>query len=99
MGGQSPLVHDDGGLAVVARSRRRWRDIQAVMQEVGAAKTVLAIYFRNPYVLDDESRLERSGSHSGQLRRQRHGPPRSHQRPVQAPWQAPVRPGTEPCRP
>ncbi len=37
-------------------------DIQAVMQEVGAAKTVLAIYFRNPYVLDDESRLKDAGA-------------------------------------
>jgi beta-glucosidase len=33
-------------------------DIQAVMKEVGAARTVLAIYFRSPYVLDDESRLK-----------------------------------------
>ena len=37
-------------------------DIQAVMREVGAGKTVLAIYFRNPYVLDDESRLKDAGA-------------------------------------
>lgn len=37
-------------------------DIQAVMREVGASKTVLAIYFRNPYVLDDESRLTDAGA-------------------------------------
>jgi beta-glucosidase len=32
------------------------------MREVGAMKTVLAIYFRNPYVLDDESRLKEAGA-------------------------------------
>jgi beta-glucosidase len=37
-------------------------DIQAVMREVGASKTVLAIYFRNPYVLDDESQLKDAGA-------------------------------------
>lgn len=37
-------------------------DIQAVMKEVGAGKTVLAIYFRNPYVLDDESGLKEAGA-------------------------------------
>jgi beta-glucosidase len=37
-------------------------DIQAVMREVGAGKTVLAIYFRNPYVLDDESGLKDAGA-------------------------------------
>ena len=36
--------------------------IQAVMKEVGARKTVLAIYFRNPYVLDDESQLKEAGA-------------------------------------
>jgi len=30
-------------------------DIQAVMNEVGPARTILCIYFRQPYVLDDES--------------------------------------------
>jgi beta-glucosidase len=37
-------------------------DIQAVMKEVGAARTVLCIYFRQPYVLDDESGLKRAGA-------------------------------------
>jgi beta-glucosidase len=37
-------------------------DIQAVMKEVGASRTVLAIYFRNPYVLDDESGLKDAGA-------------------------------------
>jgi len=37
-------------------------DIKAVMNEVGASKTVLAIYFRNPYVLDDASGLKNAGA-------------------------------------
>ncbi|MFM2404331.1 MAG: hypothetical protein RL223_2211 [Pseudomonadota bacterium] len=37
-------------------------DIQAVMSEVGASKTVLSIYFRNPYVLDDASGLKNAGA-------------------------------------
>jgi len=37
-------------------------DIQAVMREVGASKTVLSIYFRNPYVLDDASGLKSAGA-------------------------------------
>lgn len=37
-------------------------DIQAVMNEVGASKTVLSIYFRNPYVLDDASGLKSAGA-------------------------------------
>nr|WP_315208424.1 glycoside hydrolase family 3 N-terminal domain-containing protein [uncultured Albidiferax sp.] len=36
--------------------------IQAVMNEVGAKKTVLAIYFRQPYVLDDASGLKGAGA-------------------------------------
>ncbi len=36
--------------------------IQAVMNEVGASKTVLAIYFRQPYVLDDASGLKGAGA-------------------------------------
>jgi beta-glucosidase len=36
--------------------------IQAVMNEVGATKTVLAIYFRQPYVLDDASGLKSAGA-------------------------------------
>jgi len=37
-------------------------DIQAVMKEVGPGRTVLCIYFRQPYVLDDESGLKRAGA-------------------------------------
>ncbi|MDQ8020849.1 MAG: glycoside hydrolase family 3 N-terminal domain-containing protein [Moraxellaceae bacterium] len=37
-------------------------DIQAVMSEVGADKTVLSIYFRQPYVLDDASGLKDAGA-------------------------------------
>ena len=37
-------------------------DIQAVMKEVGAARTVLCIYFRQPYVLDAESGLTKAGA-------------------------------------
>lgn len=37
-------------------------DIQAVMNEVGADKTVLSIYFRQPYVLDDASGLKNAGA-------------------------------------
>ncbi|MEG1767354.1 MAG: glycoside hydrolase family 3 N-terminal domain-containing protein [Comamonas sp.] len=36
--------------------------IQAVMNEVGAKKTVLAIYFRQPYVLDEASGLKNAGA-------------------------------------
>lgn len=37
-------------------------DIQAVMKEVGAKNTVLAIYFRQPYVLDEASGLRDAGA-------------------------------------
>jgi beta-glucosidase len=37
-------------------------DIQAVMKEVGADRTVLATYFRQPYVLDDASGLKNAGA-------------------------------------
>ncbi len=37
-------------------------DIQAVMREVGPGKTVLCIYFRQPYVLDDASGLRQAGA-------------------------------------
>jgi beta-glucosidase len=36
--------------------------IKAVMNEVGAGKTVLSIYFRQPYVLDDASGLKNAGA-------------------------------------
>jgi beta-glucosidase len=37
-------------------------DIRAVMKEVGPERTVLAIYFRQPYVLDEESGLRGAGA-------------------------------------
>jgi beta-glucosidase len=37
-------------------------DIQAVMEAVGSERTVLAIYFRQPYVLDEASGLRRAGA-------------------------------------
>lgn len=37
-------------------------DIKAIMKEVGAKNTILHIYFRNPYVLDDASGLKDAGA-------------------------------------
>jgi len=37
-------------------------EIRAVMQEVGAVRTVLSINFRNPYVLDEASGLRQAGA-------------------------------------
>jgi beta-glucosidase len=37
-------------------------DIQAVMRELGPGKTVLAIYFRQPYVLDEASGFRSAGA-------------------------------------
>ena len=37
-------------------------DIQSVMREVGPGKTVLAIYFRQPYVLDEASGFRNAGA-------------------------------------
>lgn len=37
-------------------------EIQAVMNEVGAENTILNIYFRNPYVLDEASSLKNAGA-------------------------------------
>jgi beta-glucosidase len=37
-------------------------DIKAVMNEVGAKRTVLAIYFKQPYVLDEASGLKDAGA-------------------------------------
>ena len=42
-------------------------DIQAVMREVEPRRTVLAIFFRNPYVLDDASGLKDGGARVGGL--------------------------------
>jgi len=38
-------------------------EIQRVMQEVGSENTILAVYFRQPYVLDDASGLKQAGAH------------------------------------
>lgn len=38
------------------------KDIRAVMAEAGADKTILAIYFRQPYVLDEASGLRDAGA-------------------------------------
>lgn len=37
-------------------------DIKAVMNEVGAANTVLSVYFRQPWVLDDASGMKNAGA-------------------------------------
>lgn len=37
-------------------------DIQAVMEEVGAENTVLSVYFRQPYVLDEASGMNDAGA-------------------------------------
>jgi beta-glucosidase len=37
-------------------------DIQAVMDEVGADKTVLSVYFRQPFVMDEASGLKNAGA-------------------------------------
>jgi beta-glucosidase len=37
-------------------------DIKAVMSEVGPAKTIIAIYFRQPFVLDDASGVKNAGA-------------------------------------
>jgi beta-glucosidase len=66
-GGALPWEANNLSFTTMAASQS-WRvspslaDIQAVMNEVGADKTVLAIYFRNPYVLDDASGLKGAGA-------------------------------------
>ena len=37
-------------------------DIKAVMSEVGAKKTIIAVYFRQPFVLDEASGLKNAGA-------------------------------------
>ena len=37
-------------------------DLQAVMREAGPEKTVLAIYFRQPYVIDEASGFRKAGA-------------------------------------
>lgn len=66
-GGAFPWEASNLSFTTMARSQS-WAvspalgDIQAVMTEVGAARTVLCIYFRQPYVLDEESGLLRAGA-------------------------------------
>lgn len=38
------------------------KDIQAVMKEVGPEKTILAIYFRQPFVVDEASGMRNAGA-------------------------------------
>jgi beta-glucosidase len=38
------------------------QDIQAVMQEAGPERTILSIYFRQPFILDEESGLRDAGA-------------------------------------
>lgn len=66
-GGALPWEAGEISLTAMAASQS-WRispslaDIQAVMNEVGAKNTVLAIYFRQPYVLDEASGVRGAGA-------------------------------------
>ena len=68
-GGALPW-HNDGisftAMAAAPQSRRMTpslNDIKAVMEEIGdRRKVVLAVYFRAPYVLDDQSGLKEAGA-------------------------------------
>lgn len=66
-GGAFPWEAGNLSFTKMAESKS-WRvspplaEIRAVMSEVGARKTVLAIYFRQPYVLDQESGLRDAGA-------------------------------------
>src|SRR3954470_8446052 len=66
-GGPFPWEADNLSFTAMAVSKS-WNvspslaTIQAVMKEVGAERTVLCIYFRQPYVLDAESGLTRAGA-------------------------------------
>jgi len=67
MGGASPdelnlLAFSDMAKAKSWTVSPSLDDIRAVMREVGPAKTVLAIYFRQPYVLDEPSGLRGAGA-------------------------------------
>ncbi len=64
-----PFPWEAGNLSFTAMaSSKSWAvspplaDIKTVMQEVGAARTVLCIYFRQPYVLDEASGLLEAGA-------------------------------------
>ncbi|RJF96323.1 glycoside hydrolase family 3 protein [Noviherbaspirillum saxi] len=66
-GGSFPWEGNNLSFTKMAESQS-WRispslaEIKAVMGEVGASKTVLSIYFRQPYVLDDASGLKNAGA-------------------------------------
>ncbi|HEX8601603.1 MAG TPA: glycoside hydrolase family 3 N-terminal domain-containing protein, partial [Pseudoduganella sp.] len=66
-GGALPWEVDNISFSAMAASAS-WQmtpslaDIRAVMREVGAQRTVLAIYFKQPYVLDKESGLRDAGA-------------------------------------
>lgn len=63
------LPSEAGSLSFTAMAASRsWQitpslaDIKAVMSEVGATKTIIAVYFRQPFVLDDASGLKNAGA-------------------------------------
>ena len=60
MGGRLSLVYDNGGLPVLADHALAGEHTGG--DEGGRRRTVLAIYFRNPYVFDDESGLKEAGA-------------------------------------
>lgn len=66
-GGALPWEADNLSFTAMAASRS-WQispsldDIRAVMAEVGAERTVLAVYFRQPFVLDEASGLRKAGA-------------------------------------
>jgi beta-glucosidase len=66
-GGPFPWEADKLSFTTMAASKS-WQmspslaDIQAVMREVGAERTVLAIYFRQPYVVDEASGFRQAGA-------------------------------------
>jgi len=67
MGGANPDELNALAFSDMAKAKS-WKvspsldDIRAVMREVGPQKTVLAIYFRQPYVLDEASGLRGAGA-------------------------------------
>ena len=66
-GGADPDELNMLGFSEMAKAKS-WKvspsveDIQAVMGEAGAARTILAIYFRQPYVLDEASGFRNAGA-------------------------------------
>ncbi|VXB96570.1 glycoside hydrolase family 3 N-terminal domain-containing protein [Massilia sp. 9I] len=66
-GGSFPWEADKLSFTAMAQAES-WQispslaDIQAVMREVGPERTVLAIYFRQPYVIDEASGFRQAGA-------------------------------------